>query len=186
MIVVNIGHNACFRSFQSTFYVHSTLAGNFSFSDYCVLYIEDEQFFLEESIYDQRFWYTTKTYLIISVNRLQPKIVWPYVQRLWERFKVFKISLLHSDDLRVLKIFDEGFYKYAKARKLDYGISDVKKYPLRAVIFPRVPSIICNDGVCTGPDWETLQSFVKKMNFTLNITVLTDQSGFGRYVTVIQ
>lgn len=172
-----------FRSFQSTFYVHSTLAGDFSLSDYCVLYVEGERFFSEKNICDQQLWHTTKTYLIVSENRLTAKNVWPHIQCLWDRFKVFKISLLHSNDLMVLRVFDDGFHRHVGAREPNYGTGDAKKYPLRAVVFPRVPSIICNDGVYTGPDWNTLQLFAKRMNFTLNVTMLPEQSGFGRFVT---
>lgn len=174
-----------FRSFQSTFYIHSTLIGNFSLSDYYIIYIEDERFFFEESNYDGRFWHTTKTYLIVSENKLKHKVIWSHIKRLWKKFKVFKISLLYLDDLKVLRIFDERFYKYVRARKLNYAINNVKGYPLRVVIFPRITSVICTDyeyRKCSGPDWNILQSFVKKMNYTLKITTLVDKFGFGRFV----
>lgn len=154
-------------------------------SDYYIIYIEDEQFFFEESNYDDRFWHTTKTYLIVSENKLKYKLIWSHIKRLWKNFKVFKISLLHIDDLKVLRIFDDRFYKYVEARKLNYGINNVKLYPLRVVIFQRIPSIICTDNEyreCDGPDWNMLQSFVKKMNFTPKIITLVEQFGFGRFV----
>lgn len=157
-------------------------------SDYYIIYIEDERFFFDESIYDGRFWHTTKTYLIVSEKKLKYKTIWSHIKRLWKTFKVFKISLLHLNELKVLRIFDDRFNKYAETRKLNYGINNVKKYPLRAVIFQRVPSIICNDyeyQECNGPDWNMLQSFTKKMNFTLKITTLVDQFGFGRCVLCI-
>ncbi|VVC34097.1 Hypothetical protein CINCED_3A006680 [Cinara cedri] len=174
------------RSFRSTFYIHKELTGNFSASDYIVLFVEDERFFFEEINYNRRFWYTTKTYLIVSENELKTKILWSHVQRLWEDFKVFKISLLHSDNLNVLRIFDHRFYKHTNttARKLNYGIHNTKKYPLKAVIFPRIPSIVHNerDGVWTGPDWLTLQAFGNHMNLTLDLNILSEPTGFGSLI----
>lgn len=178
-----------FRSFHSTFYVHSTLVGNASLSDYYIIFIEDETFFFEESIYDHRFWHTTKTYLIVSERKLKTKIIWPYIRRIWETFKVFKISLLNLNNLKVLRIFDDRFYNYVAARKLNYGIKNVKKYPLRVVIFPRMPSIVKYKGEWTGPDWYTLQAFSKRMNFALKISFFPDHSGsaFGqRFVPLVQ
>lgn len=174
-----------FRSFQRTFYVHNTLFGNFSLSDYYIVYIEDDNFFFDERNYDSRFWHTTKTYLIVSENQFKIQTTWPRIRRLWETFKVFKISLLYLDDLKVLRIFDDRFYKYQPARVLNYGIKNVKHYPLKVVVFPRVPSIFYTKGAWIGPDWETLQSFIKKMNFTLQTTLVSDQSGFGRFVEQI-
>lgn len=158
------------------------MAENFSLGDYCVLYIEDERFFFEESNYDRRFWYTTKTYLIVSENKLKHAIIWPFIQRIWTTFKVFKISLLHMDELTVLRIFNDGFFKYVTSNKLNYGINDVKHYPLKVVIFPRIPSIVYFDDKWIGPDWETLNSFTRRMNFTLRIFLYAGNSGFGRYL----
>lgn len=173
-----------FRSFQSTFYVRNSLVGNFSASNYYVIYIEDERFFFNETTFDRQLWHTTRTYLIVSENKLIIPNIWSQIKRLWEKFKVFKISLLHSHNLRVLRIFDEKFYRYVPARKLNYGTENVKKYPLRVAIFERMPSIVCMDGVCTGPDWKTMQSFVKRMNFDLRINMVSDDAGFGRFVLV--
>lgn len=158
---------------------------NFSLGNYCILYVEDERFFFEESNYDHRFWYTTKTYLIVSEKKLKHAIIWPYIQRIWTVFKVFKISLLHMDELKVLRIIDDGFYKYVTANKLNYGINDVKGYPLKVVIFPRMPSIVHFGGKWIGPDWETLNSFTRRMNFTLKMMLYDDESGFGRYLLYI-
>jgi len=158
-------------------------------SDYNIIFIEDETFFFDESIYDRRFWHTSKTYLIVSKNKLKTKIIWPHIKRIWETFKVFKISLLSLNKLKVLRIFDDKFYKYATVRKLNYGIKNVKQYPLRVVIFPRMPSIIFHDGEWTGPDWLTLQAFSKRMNFALKISFFSDHSGsaFGeRFVALVQ
>lgn len=121
--------------------------------------------------------------MIISENRLQTEIVWSHIRRIWETFRVFKISLLHLNDLKVLRIFDQGFYKYVKARKPNYGINNVKKHPLRVAIFPRMPSIIYYDGEWTGFDWKTLKEFSKRMNFDLQTTWFPDQWGFGRFVS---
>lgn len=178
-------NNVCFRSFQSTFYIHSSLEGNVLLGNYCILYIEDERFFFEESNYDHRFWYTTKTYLIISENKMKHAIIWPYIQRIWTTFKVFKISLLDMNELRVLRIFDDGFYKYVSFNKLNYGINDVKGYPLKVVIFPRMPSIVYYGDKWIGPDWETLSSFTKRLNFTLKIDVHNEESDYGRYLLSI-
>lgn len=162
----------------------NTLIGNFSLSKYYVIYIENEQFFFDESNYNAKFWHTTRTYLIVSENKLKTHVIWPHVQRLWKQFKVFKISLLHLNDLRVLRIFKDGFRKYVPARKLNYDVSNVKKYPLRVVIFQRMPSIVCNNGVCTGPDWQTMQLFASKMNSALKINMVNDETGFGRFCFV--
>lgn len=175
-----------YRSFQSTFYVHNTLIGNFSQSAYNIIYVEDEQFFFKNSSFDSRFWRTTKTYLIISENRLSIQIIWSHIQRIWNTFKVFKISLLHLDDLKVLRIFNQGFYKYVGEHQLNYGTRNVKKHPLRVSIFPRVPSIVYKDGKWAGSDWYTLQAFSKRMNFVLQINWLPDHTGFGRFVTVVE
>lgn len=173
-----------FRSFQSTFYVRNSLVGNFLSSNYYVIYIEDERFFFNESIFDLQLWHTTRTYLIVSEKKLLIPTIWSQIRRLWEKFKIFKISLLHSHNLRVLRIFDEGFYHYVPARKLNYGTKNVKKYPLRVVIFERMPSIVCMNGVCTGPDWKTMQLFGNRMNFNLQINMVSDDAGFGRFVLV--
>lgn len=162
--------------------MHDTLAGNYSSSKYNIIYIEDERFFFEESNYNHQFWNTTKTYLIISENNLKTKTIRPYIQRLWKTFKVFKISLLHLDNLKVLRIFDNGFYKYVFDRKLNYGTKNVKGYPLRAVIFERMSSIIFHKGAWIGPDWDTLQLFSKFMNFSLKISMFAENTGFGRSV----
>lgn len=172
------------RSFQSTFYTHNTLIGNFSQSAYNILYVEDEQFFFKNSSYDRRFWRTTKTYLIISEKRLPIQIIWSQIQRIWNTYRVFKISLLHLDGLKVLRIFDQGFYKYAGERRLNYGTRNVKKHPLRVGIFPRVPSIVYKDGKWAGSDWNTLLAFSKRMNFALQITWLPDSTTFGRFVAI--
>lgn len=156
------------------------MVGNFSLTNYYVVYIEDENFFFKKSNYDYRFWHTTRTYLIVSENKLKTNLIWPHIQRLWEQFKVFKISLLHTNDLRVLRIFNGKFHKYTSTRRLNYEVDNVKKYPFRVVVFQRMPSIVCNNGVCTGPDWETMQLFIKKMNSTLKIKMVTDETGFGR------
>lgn len=91
---------------------------------------------------------------------------------------------MHSNDLNVLRIFDQRFYKYANTTtsKLNYGIDNTKKYPLRAVIFPRIPSIVYKDGEWTGPDWMTLQLFAEHMNFTLDLTIMSNNTVFGRFV----
>lgn len=167
--------------------MHDTLAGNYSSSKYNIIYIEDEQFFFNDTnYYNHQFWNTHKTYLIISENKLSMKIVLPYIRRLWKTFKVFKISLLHLNNLKVLRIFDNGFYEYKTPlisdRKLNYGIRDVKGYPLRVVIFERMPSIIIQKGEMIGPDWETLQMFSKFMNFSLKISMFSENTGFGRLV----
>jgi len=166
---------------------NSTLVENVSLSNYYIIYIEDEQFFFEEKLYDHQFWHTTKTYLIVSEKRINTKIIWPQIKLIWKMFKVFKISLLNLNNLKILRIFDDGFYKYATTRKLNYGIKNVKQYPLRAVIFPRMPSIIYYNGQWTGPDWLTLEEFSKRMNFSLELSFFSDQSGFGnRFVALWQ
>lgn len=160
------------------------MTGDFSSSDYTVIFVKDEQFFLDENNYNSRFWHTAKTYLIVSENKLKPKIVKSHVRRLWQDFKVFKISLLHSNNLSVLRIFDRRFYKHTDTtdRKLNYGIHNMNKYPLRAVVFPRIPSIVYKDGGWTGPDWMTMEAFANHMNFSLDLNILSEVTGFGRFV----
>ncbi|XP_050441541.1 ionotropic receptor 21a-like [Adelges cooleyi] len=108
------------------------------------------------------------------------RFIWTYVKKLWETFKVYKISLLHKNELQVLKILDKSFHKYRISQKLNYGMHNAKGYPLNVVMFNRMPTLLFFNGTWYGPDWESLQMFVRKMNFTLNTYEPPDRAGFGR------
>lgn len=147
-----------------------------------MVHVEDERFFYDAATLDAAsFWRAADTYLIVSERRLMVAAVWPQVRRLWVAYRVFRVAVLHGADLRVLRAFDGRFQRHPVARRRpDYGAGNVNRYPLRAVVFRRMPSLVCADGVCAGPDWKTMQLFSAAMNFDLRVRMVHGDTGFGR------